>query len=153
MECEAGRRHAGIGIKELEVTAVQLDTTTGVTVATETLGEMQLSVGDAHKFRPVEARVNCLAQDGSAFQYPSRKVAQHMSESVAMLNRIGRYLRGAARCIQTFLLEFWGQRRSRHETGCQVDEWKRLSMGERELAEELINQTVDDCVVEQSCMR
>ena len=102
MECEAGRRHAGIGIKELEVTAVQLDTTTGVTVATETLGEMQLSVGDAHKFRPVEARVNCLAQDGSAFQYPSRKVAQHMSESVAMLNRIGRYLRGAARCIQTF---------------------------------------------------
>ena len=153
MECEAGRRHAGIGIKELEVTAVQLDTTTGVTVGDR---DTRRDAAECRRCAQVQA-------SGSPSKlFGARRVSLPVPQQKSRTTHVG--ICGNAEqdweipsrrspMHSNFLLEFWGQRRSRHETGCQVDEWKRLSMGERELAEELINQTVDDCVVEQSCMR
>ena len=103
MEYEADQRHAELVIKELGLATAKPVSTPSTTEKVEKPDEVLLSAGDAQKFRSVAARVNFLAQDRPDPQYASRRVSQHMSnpttESMMMLKPIGRYLRGAARCV------------------------------------------------------
>ena len=106
LEYEADQRHAELVIKELELLTAKPVSTPSTTEKEEKPDEVLLSAGDSQKFRSVAARVNFLAQDRPDLQYASRRVSQHKSnpttESMVMLKRIGRHLRGAARCVQYF---------------------------------------------------
>ena len=106
LEYEADHKHVELVIKELGLATAKPISTPSTTEEVGILDEVLLNAGHSQKFTSVAARVNFLAQDRPDLQHASRGVLQHMSnpttESLMMLKRIGRYLRGVARCVQHF---------------------------------------------------
>ena len=65
-----------------------------------------LGPGDASRYKGLAARLNYLAQDRPDIQYAVKEAARRMSKPTTgdwgLLKRIGRYLLGAPRALQTF---------------------------------------------------
>ena len=86
--------------------------------------ETEALVGaEATRFRAVAARANYLSGDGPDIQYAVKEFCRRMAKPVngewERLIRLGRYLKGAPRCVQCY------ERQSENAavTGCSDSDW------------------------------
>ena len=116
---EPDQRHAEIAISELGLTGAKAAPTPG---AKDDLGKAsvpkeaggveledespEMAPAEASQYRGIAARLNYLAQDRADIQYACKEASRRMSKPCRddwmLLKRIGRYLIGVPRLIQTF---------------------------------------------------
>ena len=107
-EYEADQRHADLIVKETG--ADKLSTLThpgGDKAVISAEGETESLVGaEATRFRAVAARANYLSGDRPDIQYTVKEISRRMAKPVRgdwdKLIRLGRYLKGAPRCVQVY---------------------------------------------------
>ena len=112
---EADQRHAEIIVQELGLGSSKAVTTPGSRDDAAKMSPLQqqeevnsdyLAGKEATKFRALTARMNYLAQDRPDLQYAVKEVARRMASprqgDWTALKRVGRYLVGAPRVVQTF---------------------------------------------------
>ena len=117
---EADQRHAEIVVRELGLEEAKAAPTPGTreelskaSLPKDVLGmdhdelSPELNKQEASAYRGVTARLNYLAQDRPDLQYSckeaSRRMAKPRQADWTLLKRIGRYLVGAPRLVQTFV--------------------------------------------------
>ena len=66
----------------------------------------ELQGGETTRFRAIVARANYLSRDRPGIQYCVKEVCRKMARSIVgdwqKLVRLGRYLKGVPRCVQTY---------------------------------------------------
>ena len=124
-EYEADQRHADLIVKETGADkASTLSHPGGEKKAIEEEERTEELVGaEATRFRAVAARANYLAADRPDIQYAVKEICRKMAKPAKgdwqKLVRLGRYLKGAPRCV----LEYAWQRRCESPTGFSDSDW------------------------------
>ena len=132
-EYEPDQRHAEMIVKELGLCSARVVATPGTkderqhdlvdAVEDEYDKELEMDRIAATKYRGLAARLNFLAMDRSDLQYAAKECCKKMSTPLVgdweRLKRVGRYLRGHARLVQSFPFE----ERSRTMDGYGDSDW------------------------------
>ena len=113
IEYEPDQRHAELLVKELGLEECKPVATPSVSESKEQQKEAEesepLEDADASSYRSAAARLNYLAMDRPDLQYSSKIASKHMSRpkqaSWDILKRVGRYLKGCPRMVQSFGFE------------------------------------------------
>ena len=124
-EYEADQRHADLIVKETGADKASVLTHPGgdkKTVEEEEKTE-ELVGADATRFRAVAARANYLAADRPDIQYAVKEICRKMAKPAKgdwqKLVRLGRYLKGAPRCV----FQYAWQERCKSPTGYSDSDW------------------------------
>ena len=92
-------------------------------VEEEEVVPQELVGAEATRFRAIAARANALAADRADIQYAVKEICRRMAKPVAgdwqKLVRLGRYLKGAPRCVQCYERQGEGGAL----TGCSDRDW------------------------------